>query len=97
MGPIIATFAHLQRELQVTSDSRHLVRDHEVNAEVQRREAERQEAQLKCDLEASREKILEAQETSRGYERQYHDTLVLLKKAHTTNPATANTEDQARF
>ena len=52
---------------------------------------------MKCDLEASRDEILRAQETSREYERLYHETLVLLKKAQTADPATANAEDQARI
>ena len=88
---------HLQRGLQETRDSRQLTSDREVNAEIQRKEAEKREAQLKCDLEASRDEILRAQETAREYERQYHETLVLLKKAQTANPATANAEDQARI
>ncbi len=95
VGPVIATFAHLQRELQVTSASRQLARDREVKAEIQCKEAEKHEAQLKCDLEASQDEILRTQETAREYERQYHETLVLLKKAQTADPATASAEEQA--
>ncbi len=50
VGPIIATFVHLQRELQVTRDSQQLVWDREVDAKVHRKETENREAQLKCDL-----------------------------------------------
>ncbi len=81
----------------MTSDSRQLARDREVNAEIQHKEAEKREPQLKCDLEASRDKTLRAQETAREYEREYHETLVLLKRAQTVDPATANAEDQARI
>ncbi len=88
---------HLQRGLQETRDSRQLTSDREVNAEIQRKEAEKREAQLKCDLEASRDETLRAEETAREYERQYDETLVLLKRAQTANPATANAEDQARI
>ncbi len=88
---------HLQRGLQETRDSRQLTSDREVNAEIQRKEAEKREAQLKCDLEASRDETLRAEETAREYERQYDETLVLLKLAQTANPATANAEDQARI
>ncbi len=97
VGPVLATFAHLQREHRVTGDSRQLARDHEVNANIQCKEAEKREAQLKCEPEASRDEILRTQETSREYERQYHETLVLLKKAQTADPATPNAEDQARI
>ncbi len=97
VGSVIATFAHLQRELRVAGDSRQLARDREVDANIQRQEAERREAQLKGELEASRDEILRAQETSREHERLYHETLVLLKKAQNADLATANTEDQARI
>ena len=45
VGPIMATFVHLQRELQVTSDSRKLASDREVDANIQHREAEKRETQ----------------------------------------------------
>ncbi len=40
VGPLIATFAHLQRELQVARDSQQLAWDREIDAKVQLREAE---------------------------------------------------------
>ena len=86
MGPLIATFAHLQRELQVVRDSRQMAWDREVDAKIQRKEAEKREAQLKCDLRASQNEVLRAQETAREHERDYHETLVLLRQAHTRGP-----------
>ena len=97
VGPLIATFVHLQRELQVTSDSRQQASDCEVNVNVLRREAEKRETQLKCDLKASQDELLRTQQASRDYERLYHETLVLLKKAQNVDPAAANAEDQARI
>ncbi len=97
VGSVITTFVHLQRELQVTSDSRQQASDREVDANIQRREAEKRETRLKCDLKTSQDELLRTQETSRDYERLYHETLVLLKKAQTADPAAANAEDQARI
>ncbi len=97
VGPLIATFVHLQRELQVSRDSRQLAWDREVDAKVQRREAESREAQLKCDLEASQDEVFRAQETAREHEKKYHETLVLLKRAQAVDPATATAEDQAHI
>ncbi len=45
----------------------------------------RERAQLKRDLEKSRNEVLEAQETARRYERNYHETLVLLRRAQAAN------------
>ncbi len=78
-------------------NSRQQVWDREVDARMQRKEAEQREAQLKCDLEASRDETFRAQETARGQEKKYHETLVLLRQAQTVDPATANAEDQARI
>ena len=44
VGTILATFVHLKRELQVARDSRQQAWDREVDANVQRREAETREA-----------------------------------------------------
>ena len=41
VGPLIVTFAHLQRELQVVRDSRQLAWDREVDSKIQRKEAEK--------------------------------------------------------
>ncbi len=41
VGPLIATFAHLQRELQVVRDSRQMAWDREVDAKIQCKEAEK--------------------------------------------------------
>ncbi len=71
--------------------------DREIDANVHRREAETQEAQLKCDLRASQDEVFRSQETVREHEREYHETLVLLKRAQAVNPATANAEDQIRI
>ena len=97
VGPLIATFVHLQRELQVARDSRQLAWDREVDAKVQRKDAETREAQLKCDLKASQDEVLRAQEAARKYERDYHETLVLLKRAQGADAATANAEAQVRI
>ncbi len=42
----------------------------------------------------SQNTVCEAQETARRHERDYHDTLVLLRWAQAANPAAANAEDQ---
>ncbi len=97
MGPLIATFAHLQRELQVVRESRQMAWDREIDANVHRKEAEKREAQLKCDLRKSQNEVLKAQETDRRHERDYHETLVLLRWAQAADPATANTEAQVRI
>ncbi len=97
VGPLIATFAHHQRELRVVREWRQTAWDREVNTKVHRREAEKQEAQLKCDLERSWGEVLEAQETARKHERGYHETLVLLRRAQAANPATANAEALVRI
>ncbi len=97
VGLLIATFVHLQRELQVARDWRQLAWDREVDAKVQCKEAEKREAQLKCDLKASQAEVLRAQETAREHEREYHETLVLLKRAQDADPATANADAQVRI
>ncbi len=97
VGPLIATFAHLQRELQVVRESRQTAWDREVNDKVQRRKAEKREAQLKCDLKQSQNAVLEAQETARGHENAYFETLALLKRAQTVGSAATNQVDQARI
>ncbi len=96
-GPIIATFAHHKRELRAVRESRQAAWDREVNANVHRREAENQVAQLKRDLFKAQHAVLEAQETARKHEKAYHETLVLLRQAQAANPTAANTEDQVRF
>ena len=97
VGPLIATFAHLQRELQVVRESRQTAWDREIDANVHHKEAGKREAQLKCDLRASQNEVLRAQETAREHEREYHETLVLLRRAQAADPATANAEDQIRI
>ena len=97
VGPLIATFAHLQRKLQVVRQSRQMAWDREVDAKIQHKEAEKREAQLKCDLAKSRDEVLKAQETARKHERDYHETLVLLRKAQAAYPATANAEAQVHI
>ncbi len=97
VGPLIATFAHHQRELRVVRESRQMAWDREVDANVHRREAEKQTAQLKRDLEKSRNEVLEAQETARRHGKDYHETLVLLRRAQAVNPAAANAEAQVRI
>ncbi len=97
VGPLIATFAHLQRELQVVRELRQMGWDREIDANVHCKEAEKREAQLKCDLRKSQNEVLKAQETDRRHERDYHETLVLLRWAQAADPATANTEAQVRI
>ncbi len=64
---------------------------------IQRKEAEKREAQLKCDLRASQGEVLRAQETAREHERDYHETLVLLRQARASDPTTASAEAQVRI
>ena len=97
VGPIIATFAHYQRELRAARDERQAAWDREVDANIHCREVENQVAQLKCDLFKSQDAVLEAQEAARRHEKAYHETLVLLKRAQTTNPAASNQADQVRI
>ncbi len=97
MGPLIATFAHLQRELQAVREQRQAAQDREVDANVHCREAENQVDQLNRDLFKSQDAVREAQETARRHEKDYHETLVLLRRAQAANPATANAEAQVRI
>ncbi len=97
VGLIIATFAHHQSELRTVRESRQTAWDREVDAKVHRRVAEKREAQLKCNLERSRGEVLEVQETARKHERDYHETLVLLRRAEAANPATAKAEAQVHI
>ncbi len=73
VGPIIATFAHHQRELRMAKEAQQVAWDREVDAKVHRREAENQVAQLKCDLFKAQNTVLEAQETARRHEKAYHE------------------------
>ncbi len=57
-------------------------------------EAENEVAQLKHDLFGSQDTVREAQETARRHEKAYHETLVLLKRAQTKDPAAANQADR---
>ncbi len=86
VGPIIATFAHHQRELHAARDEGQAAWDREVDAKIHRREAENQVAQLNRELEKSRNAVLEAQEAARRHENAYHETLVLLERAQTAKP-----------
>ncbi len=97
VGPLIATFAHLQRELQMVRESRQTAWDREVDAKVHCKEAEKREAQLKCDLEKSRGEVLAAQEAARKHEKVHHETLGLLRRAQAMNLSTANAEAQVRI
>ncbi len=94
VGPIIATFAHHQRELRMAREAQQMAWDREVDANIHRREAEKQAAQLKCNLSKSQDAVFEAQETARKHEKAYHETLVLLQWAQAMNPAAANQSDQ---
>ena len=97
VGPILATFAHHQRELRVARDERQVAWDREVDAKVHRMENENQVAQLKRDLFKSQDAVREAQEQARRHEKAYHETLVLFKQAQTADPAAANQADQIRI
>ncbi len=90
VGPIITTFAHYQRELCAAREQRQMAWDREVDAKVHCREAEKQVAQLKHDLFKAQNAVLEAQETARRHEKAYHETLVLLNRAQTADPAATN-------
>ncbi len=97
VGPIIATFAHHQRELCTARDERHAAWDREVDANVHRNEAENRVAQLKRDLLKAQNAVLEAQEAARRHGKAYHETLVLLRRAQTADPAAVNQADQAHI
>ncbi len=97
VGLIIATFAHHQRELHAAREQRQTAWDREVDANVHRREAENQVAQLKRDLCRSQDAARKAQETARKHEKAYHETLVLLNWAQTANLAATNQVDQVRI
>ncbi len=97
VGPIIATFAHHQRELSVDREERQAAWDRKVDANIHRREAENQVAQLKHDLFKSQDAVREARETARGHEKAYRETLVLLKRAQAADPAAVNPADQVHI
>ncbi len=97
MGPILATFDYHQRELRTAREQRQAAQDREVDANVHCREAENQVAQLNRDLFKSQDAVLEAQEAARRHKRDYHEILVLLKRAQAVNPAPGNAEDQVHI
>ena len=97
VGPIIVTFAHHQRELCMAREARQTAWDREVDANIHRREAEKQAAQLKRELSNAQNAVLEAQETARGHVKVYHETLVLLRRAQAANPAAVSQADQVRI
>ncbi len=72
VGPMLATFVHLQRELRAVREERQAAWDQQVNADMLHREAENQVTQLKFDLSGSRDATREAQETTRKQEKNYH-------------------------
>ncbi len=78
-------------------EQRQMAWDPEVDANIHRREAENQVAQLKRELSRSKDAVLEAQETARRHEKAYHETLVLLNRAQATNVAATNQADQVRI
>ncbi len=95
MGRTIATFVYYKWELRVAEDARQVARDREVDAQVHRREAENEVVELKRDLFGSPEATRKAQENARRPEKAYHETLVLLRRAQTEDPAAANQADRA--
>ncbi len=95
VGPIIASFVHLKRELRAAEDAWQVARDREFDAQVHHREAENEVAQLKRDLFGSQDATCEIQENARRHEKAYHESLVLLKRAHTEDPAAASQAYQA--
>ncbi len=97
VGPLLATFVHLQRELRMAREEWQTAWDRQVDANVHRREAENEVAQLKRDLFGSQEATREAQEAARKHERDYHETLVFLRRAQNVNPAAADPADRARI
>ncbi len=94
VGLILATFVHHQRKLCAAEDARQAAQDREVDAQVQRMEAENEVAQLKRDLFKSQDAVHEAQEIARRHEKAYHETLVLLKRAQTGDSAATNQADR---
>ncbi len=97
VGPILATFVYHQRELSAAKDAWQVAQDREVDAQIQRREAENKVAQLKRDLSRSQDAVYEAQETARRHEKAYPETLVVLKRAQTEDPTAVNQVDRVHI
>ncbi len=94
-GSIIATVGHLQRELREAKAGQQAVNDCAFNANVQRRQAENEIAQLKRDLFGVEQGMLEARETAKKYEKQYRETLIELERVQAGNPTASNRADRA--
>ena len=94
IGPMLATFVHLQRELSTALEERQMAWDQRVNADMLYREAERQVTQLKHELAGTQDVAHEAQETAREHENNYHETQVLLRWAQNATLAAANPADR---
>ena len=97
VGPMLATFVHLQRELRTARVERQAAWDRQVNADMLRREAEKEVAQLKRELSGTQDIAREAQETTREHEKNYHETQVLLRRAQNATPAVADPADRVRI
>ncbi len=87
----------MQQELQKTKDQRQDARDQEVDANVHKREAKNEFAQLRQDWFGSQQAMLEAQKTARNFEKQYHETLVELERARSGNQSAFNQADQVHI
>ncbi len=94
VGPMLATFVHLQRKLRTAREEKQAAWDQRVNADVLRREAERQVTQLKRELSGTQDIAREAQETAREPEKNYHETQVLLRRAQNATPAVDDPADR---
>ncbi len=94
-GPITATIIHLQRELCAAGNAWQEAEDRAVDAQVHRREAENEVAQLKWDLFGSQDATRVAQENARKHEKAYHETLMLLRRVQSEDPAATSQADRA--
>ncbi len=93
VGPIITTVTHLQWELQVAKDGQQTVNDLAFEADVHRRQAEREVAKLKQELSKAEQATLKAQEIAQQNE--YHETFVKLERPQTKNQGIPNRTDWA--
>ncbi len=93
-GSITAMVAHLQREVQEAKDGRQEANDRAIDANLNRREAENQVAQLKRDLFKAEQGTFEARKTARKYEKLYHETLAKLEQAQAGDPTASNRADR---
>ncbi len=95
VGPILATFAHHQRELRATRDERQTAWDREVDAKVHRREAENEVTRLRQELAKARENAIDTTQAAPLLEKLHHNALLTWEQAETEDPAAGTQADRA--